>query len=104
MLSPTAHSRGINFACGGREATGERHLRMWLPTSLEPCNTVVLEILLAPLWGTDNFMRSLETETIPNFRGSRWALAAVTDFIRVQQLAEGSYPSGFLFLLLSSPF
>lgn len=38
---------------------GERHLRMWLPTSPEPCNTVVLEILLAPLWGTDNFIRSL---------------------------------------------
>ena len=38
---------------------GKRHLRMQLPTSPNPCNMVVLEILLAPLWGMDSFMRSL---------------------------------------------
>jgi len=42
-------------------------------------------------------------ETILNFRGSRLALAAFKDFIGVQQVAEGSYPSGFV-LLLSSHF
>lgn len=61
---------------------GERHLRMWLPTSLEPCNTVVLEMLLAPLWGMGQFYEIPEKklETIPNFRGSRLALVAFKDF------------------------
>lgn len=85
---------------------GERHLRTWLPTSPEPCNMVVLEILACTTVGNGQFYEipDKKLETIPNFRGSRIALAAFKDFTRAQQLAEGSYPSGSLLLLLSSLF
>lgn len=48
---------------------GERHLRMWLPISPQPCNTVVLEILACTTVGNGQFYKipDKKLETIPNF-------------------------------------
>lgn len=66
---------------GGGRRRGRGNLRMWLPTSPEPRHTVVPGMLLAPLWGTDNFIRPMtrNQRQFPTSEAWHWRLSRTSD-------------------------